>query len=136
MSARAVNTGRSAAGRLSQRPGPRYSALARLLTSEIASGRYRVGDRIPTEAQLQQRFDVSRHTIREALRESPEYGAATTMSRGKAEDIVRRAYLSVLRREPDSGSSGFVEKVLHDNWTQVEVERELFKSSEYRRGRR
>jgi hypothetical protein len=74
--------------------------------------------------------------VREALRESPEYRTATTMSRGKAEDIVRRAYLSVLRREPDSGSSGFVDKVLHDNWTQVEVERELFKSSEYRRGRR
>jgi DNA-binding GntR family transcriptional regulator len=43
--------------------------LARLLESEIASGRYRVGDRIPTEAELQERFDVSRHTVREALRE-------------------------------------------------------------------
>jgi DNA-binding GntR family transcriptional regulator len=77
VSARAVNTGRSAAGTLSQRPGPRYSALARLLTSEIASGRYRVGDRIPTEAKLQQRFDVSRHTIREALRELKTQGLLT-----------------------------------------------------------
>jgi len=74
--------------------------------------------------------------VREALRESPEYRTATTMSRGKAEDIVRRAYLSVLRREPDSGSSGYVDKVLHDHWTEVDVERELLKSSEYRRSRR
>jgi len=71
--------------------------------------------------------------VREALRESPEYRTSTTMSRGKAEDMVRRAYISVLRREPDPGSSGFVDKVLHDHWTQVDVERELLKSAEYRR---
>src|SRR4051812_14449621 len=34
--------------------------LARHLTEEIASGRYPVGENIPTEAELQQRFDVSR----------------------------------------------------------------------------
>lgn len=42
--------------------------LARHLTEQIESGRYPVGSTIPTEAQLQQRFDVSRHTVREALR--------------------------------------------------------------------
>ena len=50
------------------RPGTRYSTLARLLTDEIEAGRYQVGEKIPTEAELQQRFDVSRHTVREALR--------------------------------------------------------------------
>jgi DNA-binding transcriptional MocR family regulator len=43
--------------------------VARLLTAEIESGRYKVGQKIPTEAELQQRFDVSRHTVREALRD-------------------------------------------------------------------
>src|SRR3954470_23477538 len=42
--------------------------LARVMTREIESGRYPVGGKIPTEAALQQRFDVSRHTVREALR--------------------------------------------------------------------
>ena len=42
--------------------------LARVMTQEIESGRYPVGGKIPTEAELQQRFDVSRHTVREALR--------------------------------------------------------------------
>ncbi len=42
--------------------------LARVMTQEIEAGRYPVGGRIPTEAELQQRFDVSRHTVREALR--------------------------------------------------------------------
>lgn len=51
------------------RPTSRYSTLARMLESEIVSGRYRVGEKIPTEAELQERFDVSRHTVREALRD-------------------------------------------------------------------
>ncbi len=48
--------------------------LARVMTGEIESGRYKVGEKIPTEAELQQRFDVSRHTVREALRELKSRG--------------------------------------------------------------
>ena len=43
--------------------------LARHLTEQIATGKYKVGQAIPTEAELQVRFDVSRHTVREALRD-------------------------------------------------------------------
>lgn len=56
------------------RPGTRYSTLARLLTEEIESGHYKVGEKIPTEAELQQRYDVSRHTVREALRDLKAHG--------------------------------------------------------------
>ena len=48
--------------------------LARHLTEQIESGQYPVGSNIPTEAELQQRFDVSRHTVREALRELKSRG--------------------------------------------------------------
>jgi DNA-binding GntR family transcriptional regulator len=65
MAARAVNHSTFPAPRRTSR----YSTLARLLESQIASGRYRVGQKIPTEAELQERFDVSRHTVREALRD-------------------------------------------------------------------
>jgi peptidase inhibitor family I36 len=70
--------------------------------------------------------------VREALRNSPEYREKNTMTRPKAEEIVRRAYLSVLRREPDAGSRGYVDRVLRDKWTQQDVERELRRSPEYR----
>ena len=53
----------------------------------------------------------------------------------RAEGIVRRAYLEVLRREPDAASRGFVDRVVRDNWSQSDVERELRKSDEYRRRR-
>lgn len=59
------------------RPASRYATVARLLTEEIESGRYKVGQKIPTEAELQQRFDVSRHTVREALRDLKSQGLVT-----------------------------------------------------------
>jgi len=71
--------------------------------------------------------------VREALRNSPEYRQKVTMTYAKAQEIVRQAYLNVLRREPDSGASGYVNKVYRERWTQQDVERELMKSPEYRR---
>ena len=71
--------------------------------------------------------------VRESLRNSPEYRDKITMTRAKAEDIVRRAYLAVLKREPDAaGSEGYIVSVMRDNWSQQDVERELRKSSEFR----
>ena len=69
------------------RPSTRYSTVARLLTSEIESGRYKLGDKIPTEAELQQRFDVSRHTVREALRELK--GQGLILARAGVGTVVR-----------------------------------------------
>ena len=72
--------------------------------------------------------------VRDTLRTSPEYRQrGATMTVDKAKDIVRRAYLDVLKREPDPGSQVYVDKVMRDHWTQADVERELRKSDEYRR---
>jgi len=70
--------------------------------------------------------------VRDAIRNSPEYREKSTMTYAKAEEIVRRAYQAVLRREPDPGSRPYVDKVLRDHWSQQDVERELRKSPEYR----
>lgn len=70
--------------------------------------------------------------VRDAIRKSPEYREMNTMTRDKAEDIVRRAYLNVLKREPDPAARPMVDRVMRDKWTQADVERELRKSPEYR----
>jgi hypothetical protein len=74
--------------------------------------------------------------VRESLRKSPEYRQKSVMTPAKAQDIVRRAYQNVLKREPDPGSQGYVDRVLRDHWSQEDVERELRKSDEYRNNRR
>lgn len=56
------------------RPAARYATLAQTLIEEIQSGRYSVGSQLPTESELQERFDVSRHTVRQALRELKDLG--------------------------------------------------------------
>jgi hypothetical protein len=61
------------------------------------------------------------------------YGNTDRREVVRAEEIVRRAYLEVLRREPDAASRGYVDHVMRDNWSQNDVERELRKSAEYRR---
>jgi GntR family transcriptional regulator len=74
---------------------PPYAQLARLLRERIASGEYRAGDRLPSEAELCEAYRVSPMTVRRAVTllvqeevatteqgrgtfvKSPELGAAT-----------------------------------------------------------
>jgi TorA maturation chaperone TorD len=73
------------------------------------------------------------HDVRRALEQSPEYREKNRLSDEEAEEIVRRAYLSVLEREPDpAGMRGYRAKVLNDHWSVEDVARELRKSDEYR----
>jgi TorA maturation chaperone TorD len=77
--------------------------------------------------------DWSEADVRQSLRGSRESRGRAPATRESAEQIVRRAYISVLGREPDAaGSRGYVNGVLREGWTQEEVERDLRKSDEYR----
>ncbi|MGV9798360.1 GntR family transcriptional regulator [Mycobacterium sp. NPDC003449] len=49
-------------------PVHRYLQVARTLRKEIVDGVYPVGSQLPTEHELCERFEVSRYTVREALR--------------------------------------------------------------------
>jgi DNA-binding GntR family transcriptional regulator len=61
--------------------GPRYQQVARELKAGIASGRYPVGARLPTEAELCERYTVSRFTAREAVRLLATAGLVTRRQR-------------------------------------------------------
>jgi GntR family transcriptional regulator len=70
---------------------PLYRALAKALMKDIGRGRYAGGHPLPTEAELALRHGVSRHTVRQALRELKEDGliwarpGVGTMVRGSLE---------------------------------------------------
>lgn len=73
------------------------------------------------------------HDVRVALQKSPEYRQRNAMTRDKAVEVVRRAYLSVLHREPDAaGMESYVQGVLKQHWTESEIARDLRNSDEYR----
>lgn len=46
---------------------PKYQVIIDEIKSKILSGDYNIGEKIPTEAILQERFTVSRHTVRKAI---------------------------------------------------------------------
>lgn len=56
---------------------PRYQQLRAVLAREIQDGHHPVGSLLPPEPQLCERFGVSRHTLREAVRKLCEQGLVT-----------------------------------------------------------
>lgn len=53
---------------------PIWKAIADALRSDLAEGRYRTGDKLPTEAALAERFGVNRHTVRHGISALSEEG--------------------------------------------------------------
>jgi len=60
------------------RSGTRYQLLAQALLGDVRAGRYAVGELLPSEELLRERFGVSRHTVRQALRELRTRGVITS----------------------------------------------------------
>jgi GntR family transcriptional regulator len=65
---------------------PLYRKVVEALKRDLLEGRYPIGSRLPTESELCARFDVSRHTVRDALRHlradgliASRQGAGTTV---------------------------------------------------------
>lgn len=69
------------------KPAALWQSICDTLRAEIAQGAWRAGARLPTEAELAQRFDVNRHTIRRAL--SQLSGEGLVQSRRGAGVFVR-----------------------------------------------
>lgn len=62
---------------MTQRSQPLYQEIADALLDDIRSGKVPVGTMMPTEMELRDRFGVSRHTVREAIRQLGELGLLT-----------------------------------------------------------
>ncbi|MEM6440201.1 MAG: phosphonate metabolism transcriptional regulator PhnF [Pseudomonadota bacterium] len=57
---------------------PIWKAIADALREDLAEGRYRAGDKLPSEAALAHRFGVNRHTVRHGLSALVEEGLIRT----------------------------------------------------------
>jgi GntR family transcriptional regulator, transcriptional repressor for pyruvate dehydrogenase complex len=82
-----------------------YEALASMIRERIVAGELAEGDRIPSESTLAREAQVSRSTVREALRTLEEAGLIARASpkimvvRGGDEGHARREFEDALRRQ-------------------------------------
>jgi len=121
------------------RKSPEYAKVSRQSAEKIVRRAYEdILHREPDYNGLRsyvnkvQNHGWDEHDVREALRKSPEHRQKSRITQQEAEEIVRRAYLDVLGREPDAGSQSYVNRVMRDHWNEGDVARELRNSDEYR----
>jgi GntR family transcriptional regulator len=67
---------------------PRYQQIVAELRKEIEDGTLPVGSVLPSESDLRERFSVSRHTVREAIRNLREIGLVESRQ-GAASRVMR-----------------------------------------------
>ena len=66
---------------------PRYQVIADDLMADITAEKFSVGSMLPTEMELCRHYDVSRYTVREALRQLREMGMVA-MRRGSGTRVL------------------------------------------------
>lgn len=67
---------------------PLYHQLAQILEDQIKSGKYRPGDALPSEAELSEKYGLSRMTVRRSLSQLAKAGLIRT-ERGKGTFVSR-----------------------------------------------
>lgn len=77
-------------------PASRGEQIAATLRDEILSGQYRAGERLPSERDLSERFEVSRGVVREALKQVQQLGIASIQHGGARVVPVEECTLDVL----------------------------------------
>ncbi len=84
----------------------RYAKVAQELAQEIENGLYKIGDLLPSEAELCKRYDISNHTVRHAMRVLQDMKLATP-ERGRGTRVVgtssKKRYIHALDSIPDLG---------------------------------
>ncbi|MDP2974956.1 MAG: GntR family transcriptional regulator, partial [Anaerolineales bacterium] len=80
-------------------PIPYHYQLRELLKGEITAGRWGVGERLPSERELCERFNLSRTTVREAIDALADEGLLHR-ERGRGTFVVKPKILEGLLQSP------------------------------------
>ena len=78
---------------------PLYAQLVGIIKREISSGALKIGDLLPSEAELCRALDISRNTARQAIGELEDEGLVVR-KRGKGTPSPRRSPPWARRRRP------------------------------------
>ncbi|GAB4245688.1 MAG: GntR family transcriptional regulator [Thermoleophilia bacterium] len=105
-------------GESARSTAPAYLRIADHISRQVASGRYRPGDQLPTEAQLREEFGVSPMTVRRAINILLDRGLVTT-TQGKGTFV----------RSLDMGEAVFKLQDLTAQWSQASMKVRLLQAS-------
>ncbi|MFD2211586.1 GntR family transcriptional regulator [Virgibacillus halophilus] len=83
--------------RVSRKKGPLYSQIRDIVRDRILHGVYAIGENIPPEPELEREFNVSKITVRNAIKELVQEGYLETRS-GKGTKVIRNITASKLSR--------------------------------------
>ena len=100
-------------------PIPLYFQLKQLLEARIASGEFQPGDMLPTEEQLQEKYQLSRITVRQALKEMT-YEGKVSRHRGRG-TIVSQPKLSHSPEPLLSLTDALLQQGIQPSWRVLEV---------------
>jgi hypothetical protein len=120
----------------------RYSAGSAFDTDAVITRAYEdILEREPDPASMQShrrhimREGWSEQDVRQALRQSPEYGS-TAKRTASADRIIGRAYQDVLNRQPDPGGlNTYRRAIIEAGWDEQDLRQVLLRSDEYREQR-
>lgn len=101
-------------------PIPLYHQLKQLLEGRIASGEFRPGDMLPTEEQLQEQYQLSRITVRQALKELA-YEGKVSRHRGRG-TIVSQPKLSHSPEPLLSLTDALLQQGIQPSWRVLEAD--------------
>lgn len=90
-------------------PIPYHYQLRELLRGEIVSGRWAVGERLPSERELCEAFDVSRTTVREAI-EALVYEGLLRREKGRGTFIASPKIIEGLLQSPTGFTDSMTEQ--------------------------
>jgi GntR family transcriptional regulator len=101
-------------------PVPLYFQLHRILAEKITQGTYQPGDMMPTEQQLQEIYDVSRTTVRQAM-QALETEGRVTRYRGRG-TFVSRPKIRHTPTEAPTLTDRFIEQGIPAGWRLISAE--------------
>ncbi|MGI9328179.1 MAG: FadR/GntR family transcriptional regulator [Pseudomonadales bacterium] len=93
----------------------KHETISDVLIEEILSGQYRMGERLPSERDLAQRFDANRGAVREAMKRLEQLGLANVQPGGARVNPIQQASLDVvgyMMARGDLPDAGLVDQVL------------------------
>lgn len=93
----------------------KHEAISDVLVEDILSGQYRIGERLPSERDLAQRFDANRGAVREAMKRLEQLGLANVQPGGARVNPIQQASLDVVGHMMSRGAlpeADLVEQIL------------------------